>query len=251
MTKVNIIMVSALFVVNCSYNHTKEEVIKKDIKIEKTIKERLDNYFDDIVTPAIIANNIEYHHNQREISFSNHKIKWIENDKWTESKIQIDDDLFSLKDEMTLNNIEGITKDKVDFANNWRQIKYFKYNDQELIGIEMDNYPCTGHGCSVSYFLLYDLKHKTKNFFGTYEMIGELQLFNFNNGDDGQLDFISKTNANKGVTTIYELFSLGEDGIFRIQKDSKGHEYQLKYTVIEDSTGKKETLDENWFEKIK
>ncbi len=78
-----------------------------------------------------------------------------------------------------------------------------------------------------------------------------LQIFNFNNADGGQLYFVSKTYLNHGETTIYELFSLGKDGIFRIQKNSKGQKYELKYTAIEDSTGVKETLLENWFEEVK
>lgn len=239
----------------CSDKQTKETVVEKEIKNEKTIKERLHSYFfygDE--TPAIIFNNvnIRYDQNPNEVAFLNHKIQWIESEEEDiGSKIKIDDDLFTLKGKKTLNNVEGTTKNDVDFANNWRQIRYYNYNQQELICIEMVSYPCTGIGCGVNYYLLYDIKHKTKNYFGTYRIDDyELQLFNFNNDDKGQLDFVSKTNLNHDKTIVFELFSLGKDGIFRIQKNSKGQKYELKHTVVENSTGAKETLSENWFEPI-
>lgn len=175
------------------------------------------------IKPSIIINNTEG--NQTDIQLGNHKIKWFNTDD--ETKIKIDNDIFTLKDKATL-NIVHYGKDTVDFANNWDEIKLFKHNDREYIGIRMSFSPCTGLGCSVDYFLIYDVKTKSKNFFGTFRTDNELELFNFNN--DCKIDYLAKTyngdaHGSTPIEFIYELYSMDTNGQFKMQKDNGGLTY--------------------------
>lgn len=233
-----------------SCNNSKTEKIIKQTQNETsqiTVDDRLNNYFYNYeIEPSIIINNTEG--NQTSIELGNHKIKWIDTED--ETKIRIDNELFTLKDKITLNTIWG-NKDSVDFANNWDEIKLFKYNQIELIGIRMSFKPCTGLGCGIDYFCIYDLKSKTKNFFGQYRIDRKMALYHF----DNELSFVSKTyreSANDSrVEHFYKLFSMNETGQFSEKKNSNGLTYWIKRITFPDDTISREILEENWIQKIK
>ena len=183
-------------------------------------REKLDKYFEKHeIKPVLVINNAEG--NQTEIQLSKHIIKWIDTED--ESKLKINNDLFSLKDKATL-NIVWDDRDSVDFANNWDEIKLYNVNGRELIGVRMSFHPCTGLGCNVEYFLIYDVETKTKNFFGSFHADNILALYNFNN--DNKVDYLAKTfqgdaHGSTPNEFIYELYSLNEKGQFVIQKEIK------------------------------
>jgi hypothetical protein len=225
---------------------TKIEILETETDINNKLKQHFELYR---IKPSIEINNTEG--NQTDIQLANHNIKWF--DKEDETKIKIDNDLFTLKDKVTL-NIVHYEKDSVDFANNWNEIKLFKQNDREYIGIRMSFAPCTGLGCSVDYFLIYDVKTKAKNFFGTFRTDNELELYNFNNDD--KIDYVAKTfNGDAhGLTPIefiYELYSMGTNGQFKEQTDNNGLTYQIKHTTFPNDTTKTDELTEHWITKIK
>ncbi len=219
-------------------------------KTEKAISEKLNDYFSGFeIEPSIIVNNTEG--NQATVQLAKHRVKWL--DKEDETKIKIDEDLFSLKDKTTL-NIVWDGKDSVDFANNWDEIKLYKFNEREIIGIRMSYTPCTGLGCSVDYFLVYDVSTKTKNFFGTFRTDDKLALYNF--GTDYRLKYISKTYSGdpKGITSIshlYKLYSMNDNGQFVEQNDSSGAAYQLTLRMSPDDTAGADTLEQHWITQIK
>lgn len=114
--------------------------------------------------------------------------------------------------------------------------------------------PCTGLGCNVDYFLIYDVKTKAKNFFGTFSANNELELFNFNNDD--KIDYVAKTyNGDAhGLTPIefiYELYSMDTNGTFIAQKDKGGLKYQIIHTTFPNDTTKSDKLTEHWITQIK
>jgi hypothetical protein len=210
----------------------------------------LDYYFAQFeIKPSIAVNNTE--DTQTVIQLSKHKIKWLNTDD--ETKIKIDNDLFTLKDKATI-NIVWENKDSVDFANNWDEMKLYKFNDREIIGVRMSNHRCNGIGCSVDYFLVYDCQTKTKTFFGTFRNDNRLALYNFNN--DEKLDYLSKTfNGDAGGSTpmefIYELYSMENNEHFVQQKNSNGQTYQIKQTTFPNDTTKTETFEQRWLTEIK
>lgn len=230
---------------------TKDSIVTQTVVIYKeNFNEKLKAHFElRSIKPSIEINNTNG--NQLEIQLGSHLIKWFNTED--ETKIKINNDLFTLKDKVTLNNVR-ISKDSVDFANNWDEIKLFKYNDREYIGIRMSFSPCTGLGCSVDYFLIYDVKTKGKNFFGTFRTDNSLELFNFNNDD--KIDYVSKTLSGDahGATSIeyiYELYSMEPDGKFKEQKDKSGLIYHIKHTIFPDDKIKEDKFEENWITEIK
>jgi hypothetical protein len=133
-----------------------EKPKKLQRQYKQSVEEKLKSYFyGREIVPSIIVNNTE--RDQTEIRLENHKIEWIRGEK--ETKIKINDDLFTLKDKRTINGLQDQDNfEAVDFANNWEQIKFYKFGDRQLIGISMGNEPCTGIGCRVAFQLIYDFR---------------------------------------------------------------------------------------------
>ncbi len=224
-----------------------------------SVEENLEYYFRGReIRPAFIVNNISdsmLKDREEVINISSHKIVW--NFSFKETKIKIDDDVFSLKNQKTLNILDG-DKEDVDFANDWDQIKLFELGDRKLIGISMVNSPCTGIGCRVMFYLIYDLKTKSKSFFGTYRFLLDREFGLFDFGNDGTLDFLSGTyddgNDGKGIEfkNIYQIFTMDEKGIFHLQTDNMKKSYFMNRIYKEDDY---EEIDEKfehyWIEEIK
>lgn len=218
---------------------------------QQYMNDRLKRYFENNrIVHSIEINNVTG--DQTEIPLGTHTINWLNTEN--ETKIKIDNDLFSLKDNVTLNVVWN-RKDSVDFANNWRQIKLYKFNDKEFIGIQMTFSPCTGLGCSVDYYLIYDVTTKTRNFFGTFRTDNTVELFNFST--DAKIDYVSKTlngdaNGSTPIEFIYELYSMDKNGHFNLQTDSNGIAYQIKHTTFpNDTIQMTDKWTEHWIEKIK
>jgi hypothetical protein len=232
----------------CNNNKTEKQKEQPKSIIENiSIDKRLENYFYDYeIEPSIIINNTKG--DQTFIELGKHKINWIDTED--ETRIKIDNDLFTLKDKVTLNNVWG-SKDSIDFANNWDEIKLFESNERELIGIRMSFKPCTGLGCSVDYYLIYDVKTKTKNFFGQFRVDRKMALYHF----DSDLSFVSKTYRdsanNSKIEFIYELFSIDKQGQFKERKNANGFTYQIKHSTFPYDSIRAETLEQNWIQRIK
>jgi hypothetical protein len=211
----------------------------------------LDRYFEkhEIKPTAVFYNKYD----SSEILFFNHRIKWINKDNHIQ--LNINGDVFSLDGETTLNSVWGSDKDSVHFVNNWDEIKYYKSPDYEVVGIRMHFDRCNGLGCSVNHFLWYDLKKKTKNYFGTFRTENKLALYSFNNNKS--VDYLSKTFVGdaQGATEmnfITELYSLNEKGKFVLQKNPSGDAYRITQTTFpNDTTIEGDRVTIHWFENIK
>jgi hypothetical protein len=211
----------------------------------------LDNYFAiNEITPAVIINNIS--RRQTTIKLKDHTIKWLDTDE-QETKIKIDNDLFTLKDKITLNDVwEG--QDSVDFINNWDQAALYQLDDRMLIGIRMISDPCSGIGCSASFFLIYDLQTRVKNFFGTFRSDNKLSLYRFNHDD--KLYYTSKTYTESNADTLptiitYELYAMDPDGHFLQQKNNKGQPYEIEERTLYYEPLNTASITQNWIEEIK
>ncbi|RYE12698.1 MAG: hypothetical protein EOP45_22410 [Sphingobacteriaceae bacterium] len=235
-----------------------KETVKYIRSNRTSIYDSLKIYFSSrAVEPKLIINNVD--ENQTEISFADHSIKWLSIEK--ETKIKIDNDLINLKNKLTLNKVAYDDVDEVDFVNSWSQIKYFVRNDsEEIVLIKMGFNPCTGMGCSVDYFLVYDLRRKVKNFFGTFRSDQEINLYWFDCHTSSQNGYYYLSESYREelprkenqVSITYELFGLAKDGKFLLQKDAQGQPYYIKHTFAEEDTfDVKETMRTHWFEKIK
>lgn len=231
-----------------------EKPKKPQRQYKQTVEEKLKNYFyGREIVPSIIVNNTE--RDQIKINLENHVIEWIRGEE--ETKIKINDDIFTLKDKKTINGLQNENNsESVDFANNWEQIKFYKFGERQLIGISMGNEPCTGIGCSVAFQLIYDLKTKSKTFFGTYRIEREVNLYDFKN--DGTIDYLGKTylggsdGVTKEIINFYKLYSIDEKGIFHLQLNNKQKTYFIKRTFEpEDHREIDGKFEANWIEEIK
>lgn len=187
-----------------------------------------------------------------EIKVSNHKIIWFHSLEI--SKLEIDGDLILLKDKVSLNNADGEDKINGNIVNQWYRIKFFKFRNRALIGIEMGQDFCTGLMCSVSFFLVYDLANKTQNYFGDFRINNELKLYDF--GKDGTIDFLSSTNnftSTPGfeVTQIYNFYTLDEKGVLQFQKDKNDKPYFIKRVFSSDNDEEyNDKFKQHWIEEI-
>jgi hypothetical protein len=257
-----IFSIIAFFLLNSSCIKDKKNetavVAKEDKLITVPVKKiweseeyGLDDYFErnEIKPTAVFYNK----HDSSKIAFLNHLVRWINIDGVI--KLNIDGDIFRLDKGITLNDVWGEDKDSITYMNDWDEMKYYKYKNYEMIGIRMHFDQCTGIGCSVNYFLWYDLKKRTKNYFGTFRTDNKLALYSFNNNQS--IDYVSGTfigDAQGGTEMHFkkELYSLNDKGVFILQQDSNGNPYQITQTTFPNDTtipGDKVTI--NWFEDIK
>lgn len=223
-----LLVLSFTLLTACKKKETKETV--RSIKTptsEKTFTERLEDHFSRYrIEPQVIVNNTD---DRTEIDFLGHQIKWQDNDK--ETRFIIDNKQFSLKNEITRNEMVNAEKLDVDLANNWSQIKLYNYGSSEIIAIKMNYSPCTGIGCSVDYYLIYNITTKTTNYFGNFGIDNmfdnELSLYNF---QDGKISFVSKSSIDEPEVkhVIYELYAMDNKGQFQIQKRPNGKKYSIE-----------------------
>lgn len=96
-------------------NRTEKKIVdtKRENKDSPFDRCRLDYYFSEFeITPWIAVYNID---DATDVQLGKHKIKWLNTDD--ETKIKIDNELFTLKDKATINTVWE-KQDSVDFANN-------------------------------------------------------------------------------------------------------------------------------------
>lgn len=224
-----------------------------------SVKERLEYYFlGRELKPWYIVNNPDWDKEKSDTTVGGHRIKWTSSHK-EQTTIDIDGDHFTLENKISLNKLdEGWTGENSEavFGNSWRQIKLYDLGGRQLIGISMGYHPCTGIGCSVDFFLVYDLKTKNKSFFGSYRIDHEVRLYDF--GNDGTIDFLASTYNDQNyyqtgeIEQTYIQYIMDENGNFKIASDKNGKKYFFKRTF----KGKNyKELDKkfvhNWIEEIK
>ena len=229
-----------------------EEKKTQTPRANESVEKKLEVYlYSREIQPSVIVNNTEG--NQTEIKLKNNKIKWFSDEK--ETRLSINGDLITLKDKSSLNKADGDEKINGNIVDSWRDMKLFKINNRKLIGITMDHDFCTGLMCSVSFYLVYDLQTKSKNFFGNFRTDAEMKLYDF--GNNGTIDFLSTTNnftytPGFEVTHIYNFYTLDEKGIFNLQKDSNQKPYFIKRVFSSDNDEElDDKFEQNWIESVK
>ena len=237
-----------------------------------SVAERLQNYFDnEEIRPTQVVNNIEdtgaWKSKTSTIRIGNHTIEWVDTvgRRDSESSIKIDGEMIALKDKRSTNQADGDRPIDLRDIEQWDQIKLYKLNEGDVVGITMLPRSCTGLMCGVAAQLIYDVKTKQKTYFGTFRTDDETRLFRITSGNDYY--YVSK-NFNgdpHGLTSpqviTYELFKREKSGRFVVQKNAAGEKYYIRHTVFPDMefkggdvVPKKElspdTLEQNWIEKI-
>jgi len=200
------------------------------------------------------------------IRIGSHQVEWVTDidEKGVRKPIlRINGDLIPLEGEKTLNRVDESRNEDAGWVNDWWQIRLYKLFDRELLGIEMNQSSCTGLGCSVSIQLLYDLKLKRRNYFGTFRTDSAIRLFRF--AGESQYYHVAKScdciNADGKYTVTYDLYLLRDDGRFVIQNAPDGKPYFIRhsfypaesepYTLRVIPPKEPDKLEHNWIRPIK
>lgn len=251
-----LIMIGSLLV-TCSNNEVRND--SKDTGILEDLSEddMTNSFYEYEIKPYYIVNNVDFNSRNNsdkkneELIVSGHMIQWINyNDEIT---VQIDGTAVPLKNEITLNQSWGIGNDSVNFVNRWDRMTYFKYFDQEILGIGMTADPCNGTGCSVCFHLLYDLKKRKASFFAVFRTDFDIKLYDLkNNGDVSYIsrnydDLYDELTGYQGIVITYNLYMMDGSGNFVLQKNAGNEAFYIKH--VTDSTGSK--IEENWIYPVK
>src|SRR5687767_7739731 len=120
MMKCSLLLVTLVFLMFCHYDKQNKPGSHINSNIDTSVGERFSRYLTNSqLKPVVTLENIN---DQNQIELSNHKITWFDTDE--ETKVKIDNDLFTLKRKRTINVVWGDSLgDMVDFANYWDEIK--------------------------------------------------------------------------------------------------------------------------------
>jgi len=200
------------------------------------------------------------------VNIGSHRVEWVTEFDTKDVRslsLRINGDQIPIAGEMTKNQIDEDDRQDAGWANDIWRIRLYKLNDRELIGIEMIQRSCTGLSCSVGVQLLYDLKTKKQNYFGTFRTDSEIRLFRF--AGKGQYYYVSKScdciNADGKYIVTYNLYRMNPDGDFVSRNAPKQKPYFIRHSFypaeFEPYTGRvippkePDKLEHNWIRPIK
>ena len=162
--------------------------------------------------------------------------------------IKINSQKILTKNLKTINNRSNGEREKM-FCNSLEMIKLYHYNDNEIIFLKFSYNPCTGLGCDVEDYLIYDVKNNQINFFGNFKTTN-LDFYNFpfnKNLNYISTEFQGDFNGAKAIHIISRVYSLNEKGNFVLYKDLKNRNYYYETIIsLKDST-KEFRYNRNWF----
>lgn len=165
--------------------------------------------------------------------------------------IVIDGHRIALGGKVTGNNVSYGEPDSVDLANNWNYARLYRHQGRELLLLSLVFEPCTGLGCSVQYYLLYDVPTGAVTFFGSF------------NGDEYPAllpwkdryafvaeDFSGDPQGATPMTFRRHLFTQSADGHFRAHPDPQGKPYELVTVTHPEDTLLPFSYRLHWFEPL-
>lgn len=214
---------------------------------EKNFKKFIDSIKIFIVKP-IDTIKIEYNLKQIEnYKIGKNTIQIFKKDTLNIDWIKINNHKILIKNLKTINPRVDGKREKM-FCNNIEKIKLYNFNKDEIIFLEFNSNPCTGLGCSVSDYLIYDVKNNQVNLFGNFRR-ADLNLYNF--PINKKLHYISTEYQGDfhGATPIHfisRIYSLDAKGKFQLEKDIKGKEYYYEIITFPKET-KEFEYNSNWF----
>ncbi|MCZ8198677.1 MAG: hypothetical protein O9267_13820 [Flavobacterium sp.] len=215
---------------------------------EKNFNEFIDSLKIFIVKPVDTL-KIEVNPKQIEnYKIAGNTIQIFKKDTFNIDWIKINNNKILIKSLKTINPRVDGEREKM-FCNNVEKIKLYNFNKNKIIFLEFNSNPCTGLGCSVSDYIIYDLKNNQVNLFGNFRT-ANLNFYSF--PFDKKLNYISTEyqgdfHGNTPIHFISRIYSMDNKGKFQLKKDLKGKEYYYEIiTFPEEETGRFE-YKRNWF----
>lgn len=192
---------------------------------------------------------IDYDIKQLEkIKIGKNIIQIFKKDSFNIDWIKINSNKLNVKNLKTINPRVD-SKNEEMFCNSIQRIKLYNFNKYNIIFIEFTSHPCTGLGCSVSDYLIYDLKNNQVNLFGNFRT-ADLDFYNF--PFNKKLNYISTEYKGSfhGTTPIHyisRIYSLDNNGKFQLAKDLKNKEYYYEIITFPNDETKEFEYNRNWF----
>ncbi len=242
-----IIIVVVFLLYSCSQNALEKN--NRSNQTESNKYERIiESYLEPRrIEPSVIVNDIS----QQRINFMDIELNW-KHKQGGGLEIVVNGDVIDTKQAVTLNNVWGVGKDSVNFANQLHQVKYYRSDEYRLLGLVLTYSPCTGLGCGVNYQLLYDLTGKQVNYFGRFRTGFDLDLYNFSSPKE--VDYLSKTFYGRNVslidTTEFEIYRRQKNGRFEIVTNSSGNKYYFRHIYSQEIDTIPDSFEEKWMSNI-
>jgi len=230
-----------------------DENNKNEKIIEISIQEKnLNNFLDSIKLFKILPTDtleVKFRYVQLEnFELGKNTIQIFKKDSFNIDWIKINSDKLKVENLKTINpRIDDETEEM--FCNSIQKIKLYNFKSYKFLFIEFTSHPCTGLGCGVSDYLIYDLNNNQLSLFGNFRT-ADLDFYNFpfNNkinyiSTEYQGDFHGAT-PNHFISRIY---SLDNNGKFWLEKDSTGKEYYFEIITCPNDGIKEFEFKRNWF----
>ncbi|MES2864453.1 MAG: hypothetical protein V4666_10070 [Bacteroidota bacterium] len=256
-------ILSLIFIIilsSCS-NEKKNDNIKhpKKVQLKKVTKNKLKETevdFFKILSDSIKLYklkpidtlNVEFNYKQLEkYKISKNEIQIFKKDSFNIDWIKINSKKIIVDNLTTINSRTDGDYDEM-FCNSLEKIKYYNYKNNKIIMMIFTSHPCTGLGCSVTDYLIYNIDKEQINLFGNFRS-ADLELYDFHM--NSKINYIA-TEFNgdfHGATPISSksrLYSMKKNGRFELAKDKNNKEYYFETTYPND-TSKDWTFNKNWF----
>lgn len=175
-------------------------------------------------------------------------IQIFKKDTFNINWIKINKNKIHIKNLKTINpRVDG--ERETMFCNNIEKITLYNFNNIEILFLEFNSHPCTGLGCSVSDYLIYDVKNHQAQLFGNFRT-ADLNLYRF--PINKKLHYIATEFQGDfhGATPIHfisRMYSLDDTGTFQLEKDAKGKEYYYEIITYPKKESKEFEYKRNWF----
>lgn len=178
----------------------------------------------------------------------NNYIQVFKKDSLNINWIKINSNKLLIENLKTINNpTDGDNAEM--FCNTLQKGKLFNFNSNEIILLEFISYPSTGLGSSVTDYLIYDVKNNKLNLFQNFRG-SDFDFYNF--PLNKKLNYISSDfsgdyHGSTPMHFISKIYSLNDDGKFKVEKDSNGKEYFYETVTYPNNLNKEFEYKINWF----
>jgi len=185
---------------------------------------------------------------QEKFAIRNNTIHIYKKDSVSIDWIKINSHKFSTKGLKTINSrTDGLSESM--FCQSLQRIKLYRLKKRELLFLEFTSHPCNGLACSVSDYILYDIKNRTVNLFGNFRG-ADLDLYNF--PISSGIDYIAMQhkgdlNGGRAIQFIHRIYSLNHRGEFDLAQDSNEKEYFYEVKTYPNDLKKDMEFRVNWF----
>ncbi len=163
--------------------------------------------------------------------------------------LKINSETFSLDELKTVNPRTDGEMDNM-FCNYLEKIKLYRHGSDELLFMEFKPFPCSGLGCGVFDYLIFNVSKKQLNLFGTFS-VENLDLYRF--PIHQEISFIATEYSGDphGYSPVHftsRIYSMNDKGEFTLTKDNTGKEYFYEEISYPNDSLKEPSYKANWFQ---